>query len=121
MKAKEIYSNYDKRVQEYMQNVFDCLVQEYKAIPSSWRISLDLIAVNIDLIFKAQDDLAKNGLLRQDKFGRTFKNQNFQVLMNSQTAVLKLLAAFGLSPMSKSKLKNFSIDKKDALGDLLNS
>ena len=44
MEAKKIYSKYDKQVQDYMQNVIDCLKQDYKNIPSSWRISLDLIA-----------------------------------------------------------------------------
>lgn len=119
MKAKDIYKNYDKRVQDYMQNVIDCLIQDYKNIPSSWRISLDLIAMNADLIFKAQDDLNKNGLLRTDDLKRTFKNQNFQILMNAQTAIVKLLSTFGLTPMSKSKLKNFNSEEYN-IEDLIN-
>ena len=35
MNTKEIYKNYPVEVQEYMQNVIDCLVQDYKKIPSS--------------------------------------------------------------------------------------
>ena len=30
MNTKEIYKNYPVEVQEYMQNVIDCLVQDYK-------------------------------------------------------------------------------------------
>lgn len=44
MEAKSIYYKYDTRVQEYMQNVIDCLEQDYGKIPASWRVSLDLIA-----------------------------------------------------------------------------
>lgn len=119
MKAKEIYKDYDKRVQDYMQNVIDCLVQDYKVLPTSWRISLDLIAMNCDLIFKAKDDINKNGLLRTDELKRTFKNQNFQILMNAQTAIVKLLSTFGLTPVSKSKLKNFNSDNIN-IDDLIN-
>lgn len=118
MKAKEIYKDYDKRVQEYMQNVIDCLEQDYKAIPSSWRISLDLIASNVDMVFKAQDDIKKNGLLRKDAHGRTFKNQCFQIYVNAQGLLTKLLSSFGLSPMSKSKLKNFDANDLE-IEDLL--
>ena len=32
MNAKEIYKDYPKKVQEYMQNVIDCLKQDYKEI-----------------------------------------------------------------------------------------
>lgn len=119
MKAKEIYKTYDKRVQEYMQNVIDCLTQDYKKIPSSWRLSLDLIAMNADLIFKAQDDIHKNGLIREDGLGRTFKSQSFQVFMNAQNAIVKLLSSFGLSPMSKSKLKDFKAGEI-SIEDLIN-
>lgn len=119
MKANEIYKDYDKRVQDYMQNVIDCLIQDYKVLPTSWRISLDLIAMNCDLIFKAKDDINKNGLLRTDDLKRTFKNQNFQILMNAQTAIVKLLSTFGLTPVSKSKLKNFNSDNIN-IEDLIN-
>jgi len=111
MNAKEIYQDYDARTQEYMQNVYDCIKQDYKVIPSSWRISLDLIAMNFEMLLKAKDDIQKYGLMKKDDYGRIDKNKNIQTFMTSQAAILKLLSTFGLTPISKTRLKNFKSDK----------
>ena len=55
MEAKSIYYKYDTRVQEYMQNVIDCLEQDYGKIPASWRVSLDLIADNYNELLHTFD------------------------------------------------------------------
>lgn len=111
MNANNIYKDYPKKVQEYMQNVIDCLKQDYKEIPSSWRVSLDLIADNVDVYLRAKEDIDKNGLLRKDKQGRTFKNQCFPLMTTAQDHIIKLLQSFALTPMSKSKMKNFESDE----------
>ena len=113
MNAKTLYKDYDKKVQEYMQNVIDCLKQDYKEIPTSWRISLDLIADNYAIYIKAKEAVLTEGLIRKDAHGRTFKNQSFPLMMNAEQILIKLLSNFGLSPMSRSKLKNIDIDEYD--------
>lgn len=118
MEAKKLYKNYDKQVQEYMQNVIDCLKQDYKEIPTSWRISLDLIADNYAIYLQAKDNVMKEGLIRKDNHGRTFKNQSFPLMLNTEAMVIKLLSSFGLSPMSKSKIKNFDAESM-SIEDLL--
>lgn len=118
MDAKTIYKDYPKKVQVYMQNVIDCLKQDYKDIPSSWRVSLDLIADNVDIYLKAKEDIDNNGLLRKDTHGRTFKNQCFPLMVTTESLVIKLLSNFGLSPMSRSKLRKYDSDDID-IEDLL--
>lgn len=113
MEAKTIYKNYPKKVQDYMQNVIDCLKQDYKEIPSSWRVSLDLIADNVDIYLKAKEDIDKNGLLRKDNHGRTFKNQCFPLMIIAEDHVIKLLQSFALTPVSRSKIKNVDADDYD--------
>lgn len=119
MITTEIYKNYPVEVQEYMQNVIDCLTQDYKTIPSSWRVSLDLIADNYDIYLKAKEDVNKNGLLRVDKQGRTFKNQCYAIMTTAQACLTKLLSNFALTPMSKSKIKNFDAEE-DTFDALIN-
>lgn len=109
MKAKEIYSNYDKRTQEYMQNVIDCIEQDYKHIPSSWRITIDLIAMNFDMLLEAEKDIHKRGLIVKNKYNST-KNPNIQVFNSAQSQIMKYLSTFGLTPLSKTKLKNFDAE-----------
>lgn len=118
MEAKKIYKDYDEKVQEYMQNVIDCLKQDYKEIPASWRISLDLIADNYAIYLQAKNNVLKEGLIRKDSHGRTFKNQSFPLMMNTQNIIMKLLSSFALTPMSKSKMKSIDTDNFD-IEDLL--
>jgi P27 family predicted phage terminase small subunit len=111
MKAKDIYKDYDVRTQEYMQNVIDCIKQDYNIIPSSWRITIDLIAMNFNMLLQAEDDIRTRGLMVQDDYGRTVKNPNLQAFNTSQNQIAKYLSTFGLTPISKTKLKNFNSDQ----------
>lgn len=111
LNVKEIYKDYLPKTQEYMQNVIDCLKQDYKEIPSSWRISLDLIADNYDLYLKAKEDLDKTGLQRETLRRGFYKNPNYQIMNQSQNMVINLLKQFKLTPMSKGKLKEYDASK----------
>lgn len=118
--VKTVYKKYPKKVQEYMQNLIDCLVQDYKVIPTSWRISLDLIADNYDIYLKAKESIDKEGLIREDNQHRTFKNQNYNIMNSAQDKIIRLMSSFALTPMSKSKMKNLDTTAlKDELEDLL--
>lgn len=105
MDAKVLYKNYNKQVQEYMNNVIKCLEEDYGTIPNSWRISLDLIADNYSLYLKAKEDIDKHGLLRVDGLGRTTKNQCYTIMNSAQTQLKDLLKTFSLTPMSRAKMK----------------
>lgn len=110
----ELYTQYAEEVQEYMKNVILCLRADYgENIPESWRISLDLIADNYEIYLKAKNDIMKNGLLREDNQGRTFKNQNISIMNMAQRNITDLLKAFALTPMSKSKMKVLDSSKFD--------
>ena len=121
MEAKKLYKNYDKRVQEYMSNVIECLKEDYGKIPESWRISLDLIADNYSIYLTALDNIKTNGLIKTDNQGRTSKNQCVQIMNNAQQCLTNLLKSFALTPVSKAKMRNFeydSFDEDDFLEDL---
>lgn len=105
MDAKILYKDYNTRVQEYMNNVIKCLEEDYGKIPESWRISLDLIADNYSLYLQAMDDIKKNGLLRVDNAGRTFKNQCYTIMNSAQLNLRDLLKSFSLTPVSRAKMK----------------
>ena len=110
MAIKDIYKNYDKRVQEYMQNVIKCLEQDYGKIPESWRVSLDLIADNYSIYLEAMDNIKQNGLLRKDNLGRTSRNQCVMIMNNAQSQLTNLLKSFCLTPMSRAKMKSLKFN-----------
>lgn len=123
MKNK-LYSKYPKEVQDYMQNVLDCLEQDYGKVPTSWRVSLDLIADNYDLYLKTKKQIEEEGLVRKDPAHGTFKHPLLPVMNMAQTQLKDLLKAFSLTPMSKAKMKSLKtadeINTNEFLNDLMN-
>lgn len=115
--AKKLYSDYDEQVQEYMNNVIECLKEDYGKIPDSWRISLDLIADNYSVYLDAMKNIKKNGLLRTDKQGRTFKNQCYTIMNSAQMQLKDLLKSFSLTPMSRAKMKSLKWEENDETED----
>lgn len=118
MEAKKIYKKYDKEVIEYMTNLIKRLESQYGKINEEWRISLDLIAFNYDIIRRCQIDIEKNGLEKTDDRGRLCKNPNILTCNQAQTNLFKLLNSFGLNLMSQSKLKDIDTEG-DGFDDLI--
>jgi phage terminase small subunit len=85
--------------------VIEQLKQDYKQVPASWRISLDLIADDLDLYFALKDQLKVSGLYSTDGRGQTCKNPLLPQLDRVQGNIIHLISAFGATPMSKTKLK----------------
>lgn len=106
MDAKKIYKDYDKQVITYMTNLIKRLESQYGQINEEWRVSLDLIAFNYDIIRKCQVDILKNGLEKTDSRGRMSKNPSLMICNQAQDHLFKLLNSFGLNLMSKSKMKD---------------
>lgn len=105
MEAKKIYKNYRKEVIEYMDKLFSALTKQYGGVNDEWRISLDLIAYNYNLIVICRDDIEKNGMEKIDTKGRPVKNPSLSTLNQAQGYLLKLLSQFGLNILSKSRIK----------------
>jgi P27 family predicted phage terminase small subunit len=118
MDAKRIYKQYDKQVIEYMTNLIKRLETQYGHINEEWRVSLDLIAFNYDIIRKCQEDILKNGLEKKDGRGRLSKNPSLMICNQAQDHLFKLLNSFGLNLMSKYKMKEEG-DDSDELDELL--
>lgn len=113
MEAKKVYKDYDKQVIEYMTNLINRLESQYGQINEEWRVSLDLIAFNYDIIRKCQVDILRNGLEKTDARGRMSKNPALMICNQAQDHLFKLLNSFGLNLMSKSKMKDIELEQDD--------
>lgn len=116
---EEIYSNYPQEVREYMSNLVNCLKKDYGSIPTSWRISLDLIADNYSIYLKAKQDVDKEGFITEDRAKRERRNQNLNIMNAAQDRIIKLISAFALTPMTKGKLKKPDNVVNDELEELI--
>ena len=87
--VKEIYKDYDERVIRYMEFVIKQIEQDYNVVPASWRVSLDLIADNLMVYFKAKDDIKANGVIHYDDRGLAHKSPSCALLNVCNQNVIK--------------------------------
>lgn len=57
---------------------------------------------------KAKKAIDEEGLIGTDSIGRKGKNPNVGIMNVAQRTIIDLLKSFALTPMSKSKMKQFS-------------
>ena len=111
------FEKYSKPVKDYMDNLVDCLQSDYKSIPASWLVSLNLIADNYEIYLKAKQDVDKNGIRVQNSRGTFIVNPSFNVMNTCQNHMTKLVSSFALTPLSRSKMK--SLDTSQDMYDEL--
>jgi len=109
----ERYSTYRPEIQEYMNYFVKSLSDKHGEVNETFIVSLDLLALNLDVMFKAVDEMKDKGMTETDKYRGEKKSGAMQAFFNSQNFIHKILANFGMQPMAKSKIKD-SHDKLDA-------
>lgn len=103
------YKNYDKRTQEAIR----LLVNEL-ALSDSYLTSLDLLAINYDMMFDAIDDIKKNGYTIIPENGtKPVKNHACQTFNNTQQTILKIINSFPANPLSKAHIKKLNLKEEE--------
>ena len=104
-KFLERYKDYPVEIQNYMKYVADSLIDKYGEIYDHYLVSLDTLAMNLQILLAAHDDIMKNGFHHQDYNGIERKSGAVQIFNTAQTAALKIMNNFGLSPMAEARMK----------------
>ena len=104
-KFLERYKDYPEEIQHYMKYVADSLIDKYGEIYDHYLVSLDTLAMNLQILLAAHDDIMKNGFHHQDYNGIERKSGAVQIFNTAQTAALKIMNNFGLSPMAEARMK----------------
>lgn len=103
-------NEYSKKVCEYMHYIVNQLELEYGKIDDAYVLNLDMVAENQELIYSIQKDVKENGLVYVDRDGKFQRNPLMPTLLNLQAANYKLIQSFGLTVMSKCKIKGNTSD-----------
>jgi len=103
MDYKKRYADYRAEVREQMNNIID----NYD-IEDGFLLTLDLLAINLDMLYKSIDSIKKEGFEKLDFKERTVKNHAVQQFNSSQQTIIKLLSNFPSSTMMKEKIKKLS-------------
>ena len=115
MKNEKILARYkDKRheIQEYMEMLISALNEKYGEVPEAFIVSLDILSMNLEVLFQSVDEMKEKGMSEVDKYRGEKKSAAMQSFFNSQNYIHKLLASFGFTPAAKSKIRE-NTDKAD--------
>lgn len=120
MAKKNKYDEYSENTQTFMNNVEKFIKSKYGKIESHWQGQLDMLATNYELFMRAKDEIKKTGLLVTNRFGASEKNPLLRVIVDANIQCFKIIQEFGLTPMSKGKIKAVEEDDTDIIKGLLN-
>lgn len=112
------YKNLDNRVIEPMQRLYS-IVQDRYTLSDEYILTLDMIANNYNLYYQAKDIIDKDGLITDDKRGSEKAHPLLTPMQHAQDKILQLIKQYGLTPMSKSRIKRN--DDENAVQELINS
>ena len=93
-----------------MHRLIQSLEENYGGVDQAWITSLDLIAMNYDLLYQAYDDIKESGNTATASKGRLSKNPSISIFMNAQNNIQNILSKNGLTLMSKVRAKKFIDD-----------
>lgn len=121
-KILERYSKYNEDIQKYMDYIVDSLFDKYGEVYPHYLISMDVLAMNLDIMMQAKGIFDKEGFHHGDHNGVQRKSGAVQAFNTAQQAALKIMNNFGLSPMSASRIKDNKLerDTQNYLEDLIN-
>ena len=124
MEKEEIlkrYQKYNEDIQGYMSYIVDSLFDKYGEVYPHYLISMDVLAMNLDIMMDAKAIFDKEGFQHADGKNAQRKSGAVQAFNTSQQAALKIMNAFGLNPMSASRIKDNKVerDTKNYLESLL--
>ena len=118
----ERYQKYNEEIQGYMSDIVDSLIDKYGEVYPHYRLSLDTLAMNLDIMMQAKKIFDEKGFQQQDANGVQRKSGAVQAFNTAQQAALKIMSQFGLNPMAASKIKDNKTDRdtQEYLSDLMN-
>ena len=106
------YTKYRTEIQEYLKFLVNSLIEKYGEVSDSFIVSLDLLAMNLEVLFKSKDEMNEKGMTETDKYRGEKKSGAMQAFFNAQNYIQKILNGFGFTPAAKSKIRE-NTDKQD--------
>lgn len=108
---KTLYSEYDNRVIEYLENVL-CDIKDSKGVINNYtKCIFDLLATQLQIYYASVDQLMKlSDLTSEDSYRRVSKSPVVSILNKSHSNILDVLNKLSLSPFESAKLKKLNKD-----------
>lgn len=118
----ERYAAYDERAREQVENAVNYLTDQYGEVSPEWLGSLDMMAINFNLLYTSLDDVARDGITVTTRNGDTARHPALKVIVDSQVALSRLCKELGVTPYSRARIsKNETESETVAQSRLLES
>ena len=95
--------NYCKETEEYM-SVIQKQMESIGVLEDADRENLNLLKIQIELYYRAVDDLDKNGLTAKDKVGRSTVNPAFNIQRSAMANIIALMKELSISARQRRLL-----------------
>ena len=111
---QKTYEGYDDRVLMFMSRVYEDVKEQNAKINNYFFVTLDLLANQLLLYFRALDAInADAALSTEDSYRRQAKSPNIAILNHAHQEIIKILDDYGLSPFASAKIKRLNNGDND--------
>ena len=102
---QKTYEGYDDRVLVFMSRVYEDVKEQNTKINNYFYVTLDLLANQLLLYFRALDAINKDASLStEDSYKRQAKSPQIAILNHAHQEIIKILDDYGLSPFASAKI-----------------
>lgn len=95
--------NYSKETEQYM-SVIEKQMENLGVLEDADKENLKLLKIQIELYYRAVDELEKNGLTAYDKVGRLSVNPAFTIQRSAMVNIISLLKELSISARQRRLL-----------------
>ena len=111
---QDTYKGYDNRVLMFMSRVYEDVKEQNAKINNYFFVTLDLLANQLLLYFRALDAInADAALSTEDSYRRQAKSPNIAILNHAHQEIIKILDDYGLSPFASAKINRLKNGDND--------
>ena len=96
---------YSKIIDDFMLAVTKYVEDTHGKVPDEYQISFMMLRNNLGYYLKAVDACQDKGIVYAVDSGRQYLSQSWNVMKESERAINETLKQFGLTTMSRSKIK----------------
>ena len=105
VKRMRTEQEYSKIIDDFMLAVAKYVEDTQGKVPDEYQISFMMLRNNLGYYLKAVDACQDKGIVYAADSGRQYLSQSWTVMKESERAINETLKQFGLTTMSRSKIK----------------
>lgn len=113
LRKRYTLKDYSQKTVETMNMIIDSMEENFAEIDKAWISSLDLLALNYEMMYNAYDDIKNNGNVSNSSKERLSRNPAISIFLNCQNAIQNILSKTGLTVLSKARVRQLMTEQTE--------